>query len=265
MIAAAATIGRGESNEIVIQNDLVSKNHARISYDDEAGHYFVEDLQSLNGTSLDGVRISGKNRLDRLHVITFAKSIEFIFQDLSATADGDLPEERDVAVGEVAAAPHDKPSDGIPESLRETIYSPQEPQPSATGETVAIEPATPKSVPAKDLQPPPSGTPQGVDRRGGQALSLEIFGPTGASLKAPLSDGENVVGRSEDADIQVKSADMSRRHATITVGPDAVTIRDEGSLNRTFLRGEEVVGETEVPIGVELMFGKVKARLVTGD
>lgn len=50
-----ASIGRAPDNDLVIDNLAVSNHHARVSCQD--GNLFVEDLQSLNGTFLNDMRI----------------------------------------------------------------------------------------------------------------------------------------------------------------------------------------------------------------
>lgn len=50
------TIGRSPQEDIVVDNPAVSFHHARIY--SQAGVYYVQDLGSLNGTLLNGVRIT---------------------------------------------------------------------------------------------------------------------------------------------------------------------------------------------------------------
>ncbi len=45
-------IGRSSKNDMVIKDNFVSKNHARIF--ESEGSYFIEDLNSANGTYLNG-------------------------------------------------------------------------------------------------------------------------------------------------------------------------------------------------------------------
>lgn len=52
-------IGRNAENDIVIENLAVSKIHARILNQD--GKYFIEDLDSTNGTYLNKIRITKKD------------------------------------------------------------------------------------------------------------------------------------------------------------------------------------------------------------
>lgn len=53
-------IGRGVDNELVLANDDVSRAHARLVSKD--GNFIVEDLDSTNGTFVNGARVDGKQR-----------------------------------------------------------------------------------------------------------------------------------------------------------------------------------------------------------
>ena len=55
-----ATIGRSRDSALFVPNDLVSRLHAKIYFD--AGRWFVRDF-GLNGTRIDGTRISGATHL----------------------------------------------------------------------------------------------------------------------------------------------------------------------------------------------------------
>lgn len=54
-------VGRQEGCDVVLKDDTVSRQHARIVRNTEG--YFVEDLNSRNGTFLNGKRIEGRSRL----------------------------------------------------------------------------------------------------------------------------------------------------------------------------------------------------------
>lgn len=60
LIIPITTLGRGEHNHIIIDDNYTSYEHARIVYLEEK--FSLEDLQSTNGTFLNGVRI--KERVD---------------------------------------------------------------------------------------------------------------------------------------------------------------------------------------------------------
>jgi len=75
-----ATLGRHPECTVVLPVPAISGRHARIAWDEAAESYFLEDLGSLNGTELDGEPLTGRERLDRLHVITLGGKLDLIFQ-----------------------------------------------------------------------------------------------------------------------------------------------------------------------------------------
>jgi len=54
----SVTLGRGPGTDIVVADDTVSKLHARLSYDRDADRVRVTDLNSSNGTYLNGARVN---------------------------------------------------------------------------------------------------------------------------------------------------------------------------------------------------------------
>lgn len=50
-------IGRNPTTDITLLDEGISREHAIVSYDPGAGHFVVEDLQSTNGTKVNGKRI----------------------------------------------------------------------------------------------------------------------------------------------------------------------------------------------------------------
>ena len=64
-------IGRVPDNEIVVENLAVSRYHGIIDYED--GRYILTDLDSSNGTFVNGVRIK-KTELQDRDVITIGKA-----------------------------------------------------------------------------------------------------------------------------------------------------------------------------------------------
>ncbi len=53
----------------------------------------------------------------------------------------------------------------------------------------------------------------------------------------PLRAGENVLGRDASADVQIDDDTVSRKHATIEIGPHGAILEDLSSKNGTFLDG----------------------------
>ncbi len=50
-------IGRNPTTEITLLDEGISREHAIVSRDETTGNYAVEDLQSTNGTKVNGKRI----------------------------------------------------------------------------------------------------------------------------------------------------------------------------------------------------------------
>mmetsp|Transcript_13903 Transcript_13903/g.39360 ORF Transcript_13903/g.39360 Transcript_13903/m.39360 type:complete len:84 (-) Transcript_13903:349-600(-) len=65
------------------------------------------------------------------------------------------------------------------------------------------------------------------------------------------------IGRDEPADILLRVATVSGRHALLKVGNRQVAITDLGSTNGTFIDGVQLehMAATELPIGSEIVFG----------
>jgi ABC-type multidrug transport system ATPase subunit/pSer/pThr/pTyr-binding forkhead associated (FHA) protein len=61
---AVVTIGRAPGNTILLNHPLVSQRHAELARDPRSGVYVLTDKGSTNGTFVNGVRISGRVRLD---------------------------------------------------------------------------------------------------------------------------------------------------------------------------------------------------------
>lgn len=73
---SSMVIGRAPGNEIVIDNLAVSGSHARVCVDE--GKFIVEDLNSLNGTFLNGQRIR-KSPLKEGDLIAIGKhTLEYV-------------------------------------------------------------------------------------------------------------------------------------------------------------------------------------------
>ncbi len=67
------TIGRGETCSLVLGDDLVSKEHCLIRA--EGGYFFIEDLDSSNGTYLDSKKIKKKSLLNDFERIVIGKTV----------------------------------------------------------------------------------------------------------------------------------------------------------------------------------------------
>ncbi len=87
-------IGRRDNCDIVLRFPNVSGQHCRLTL--ESGYWFVTDLNSSNGTKLNGTRISGKRRLDPGALLAVAKhQYEVNYDPEKLGASGPPPNDED--------------------------------------------------------------------------------------------------------------------------------------------------------------------------
>lgn len=86
--APVLLIGRDSSNDMVIEHQLASRRHARFEKD-EVGFY-VRDLDSTNGTFVNGEQIQGARLLHNNDEVLIGDTI-IIFRDPEATVKGIPP------------------------------------------------------------------------------------------------------------------------------------------------------------------------------
>ncbi len=242
-------LGRSRDVTLPLATELVSGKHARIRWDTAEDAYVLEDLGSTNGTELDGVPVRGPERLGHLHVITLAGEHEMIFQDLAATARRHGTDFDESA--ETVDYDDDTRLDEEPAVLPAGLAPPED----ATQVDVAG-----IRLPAA-LAPPGAAAPAAAEKKAAVELALVVKLDEGVR-HFRLREGENLVGRVEEAGISIDSLEVSRRHAVLKVEAGKVTVRDLGSSNKTYVDGEAVEGETEIGPGSRLGFGGVKGRLV---
>lgn len=70
------TIGRSNENDVIIKDPYISKKHLSIVKDEE--EYYLEDLNSANGTYLNGDRLMDAVKLNNGDRIQFGQ-VEFLF------------------------------------------------------------------------------------------------------------------------------------------------------------------------------------------
>src|SRR5579864_9159780 len=97
-------IGRAPENDLQLSVDGVSRQHALLT--PEGDGFWIEDLNSANGTFLNGVRVT-KERLAHLDVITLGRVADLIVDARSVAAPAASP-----VVGDAFLEAVDGPEDG---------------------------------------------------------------------------------------------------------------------------------------------------------
>ena len=80
---ASNSIGRTEDNYILLTEDSISRNHAKIV--NVNLNYFVVDLGSSNGTFVNNKKIQGQVPLHGGDLIRFGSDVSFVFQRRNAS------------------------------------------------------------------------------------------------------------------------------------------------------------------------------------
>ena len=103
------SIGRDIANDFVINDAEVSRNHARLTL--EGDRYKIEDLNTTNGTYIDGQRLIGPHLLAIGEIIMFGDNVGVIFDGEPARPDITAPSTVDLGMTPVAAIPAPVESD----------------------------------------------------------------------------------------------------------------------------------------------------------
>ena len=256
---AQATIGRSSQNSVRGDASVVSTEHARIVYDADRSRFVLEDLDSLNGTRLDGARIERPEPLGSLHLICFGGSEDFIFQTLAEEGGVDT-----IEIPPTGKTSVDQDVPAIPAALREeapTVDSGLNAPAADAGTRIEKDVAELPEVLAKASASKEAGEDAAEAPESGSRVALVVEAAAGEQTFV-LKEGESIFGRSKRADIQLDLPDLSRRHAAIKLSDGKLTVRDLGSRNHTYLEGELVEAETPLPLGAQLVFGRLRARVV---
>ena len=108
-------------------------------------------------------------------------------------------------------------------------------------------------------------------------LYLTVVGANGSERRFSLKEGSNLVGRIDpelgiypdvDLDQDDPEARVSRRHASICIGPSIVTIEDLGSMNGSYLNMGSRLSPgvpIEMRVGDEVLLGKTVLRLESAE
>jgi pSer/pThr/pTyr-binding forkhead associated (FHA) protein len=79
-VSASTDVGRGTTNQIILQNATVSRQHAKIK--EEQGEFKIYDLASANGTFVNGGKVMDPVALKDGDIVRFGE-VEFLFRILT--------------------------------------------------------------------------------------------------------------------------------------------------------------------------------------
>ncbi|WP_349269677.1 ABC transporter ATP-binding protein [Mycolicibacterium parafortuitum] len=263
-------VGRDLRADVRIAHPLISRAHLVLRFDQ--GRWIAIDNGSLNGMYVNGRRVPAVDINDggQLHI---------------GNPDGPL---LTFEVGRHQGTAGTPPTTAMPAAPRPTGRPPvqrpqtgpssgpyQRPHTSATYPAPPVPPppaAPPHTAPSRPAPAPPSISSPAMDpvtvmgpaaapRSGGgdniATSMLRILRP-GKPADAPA--GSIKIGRSSDNDIVIPDVLASRHHATLVPTPSGTEIRDNRSINGTFVNGSRVEtavltdGDTVTIGNVDLLF-----------
>ena len=138
------TVGRDPSNDIVINDPQVSRQHARITRQGQM--VVIEDLGSTNGTFANGMRLTGSHVLSNGDVIGLGNGVTLTYYEVGIAADV-----AETIVGQPGSAVS---PDQVPDALRQAMEAtPPPPSASSTDAMAAPQAASP-------MPPPPPAAAQ---------------------------------------------------------------------------------------------------------
>lgn len=219
----AMVIGRKEG-DILLRDSKISARHARLTC--EQGIYSIEDLESTNGTYVNGERIRSQILTDGAEIaLGFTKLLFRLPKAKEA-------EEENGAAGDDLSFDSALPIEALP-SLP-LAGEPSQPQPKA--EEVA------RPAPAPEL-------------------ALQVLNGAASGRRFPLQKENFVVGRL-NCDLNLQDNDVSRKHALLELLPDgAVMLRDLSSTNGTYLNGQRI-NNTRLKVGDRIQLGRTVLLVV---
>ncbi len=233
-------LGRDESADLVLSDPSgeLSRRHARICLRD--GVPVIEDLDSTNGTFLNGERIAAAEPLaaaDRIRI--GGTTLEFV----------PAPELR-------PARPSESPTDvtrarEIPTDVTRAREIPAD---VTRIREVQTDPTRAPEVPAA---PASAFAPPGADGE------LRILAGPGAGRTAAVLGGSATIGREPECDLQVLDSEVSRRHAKVTVRDGRAVIDDLRSSNGTYVNGERILDAYTLVPGDRIQIGEATIELTS--
>lgn len=201
--AQVVKIGRVPDNTVLIDNPAVSSHHARIFRD--ADNFILEDLQSTNGTQVNGHLVS-RHTLKNGDVIGIGKhTLQFLRAD-----------KEDVAAAEAGPSAEEPV---LPE-LGGTVFLDTKAQrdlmAKITAQAAEQKPAAPGSAPAEPAAPIPKAAAMVQPAAAARVGVLTVLAGKAEQPEYRLEAATSIVGKSDTALIKLKGWFKPKVAATIT-------------------------------------------------
>lgn len=260
------TVGRLSDNDIVINNLGISRYHCRLVREDDE-KYYIEDLESANGTLVNGVRIARAPVYsgDEIQLGKFKLVFQLTKKGVAGFFKSEEESRPDLWVGDrtiITGVPGPKPSEAQPPA------DPQADTPSPEEAEEPVSPTAEETPPAQKQAPATSQDAPSVEKfiseLEGKDYGLKVAFEGKVLTVKGLGDEEIVVGRDSDNDIVIDNLAVSRKHAKITFTSGHYMAEDLDSANGIRINGVSVRRSPLYP-GDEITVGKHLIIFDTAD
>lgn len=266
------SVGRAESNDIVLTEGLPSRNHARVAVAE--GAVTVEDLGSANGTFVNGERIDAGSAV----TLAVGDLVRFdVVEFLLVAAAEPVADEEDKTVMRPAVSAAELEA-AAAEVVRQREQAPapaaapaSEPEAASERPGAWADPDAAKAVEGRTmlldrdkLNDLMNSGDQGLDMLDAEvdcpALIITSGGLLGTvfSLEAGSGDAAWSIGSEADCDIVLDESNVSARHAKLTGDNGRWQLSDQMTVNGTFVNGRKCT-ISYLNSGDRLTFGSVTA------
>jgi pSer/pThr/pTyr-binding forkhead associated (FHA) protein len=226
------TIGRGEDNDIWLDDDMASRNHAELAWD--GGQVYITDCESLNGVLLNGQRIRASALIEPGELLEIGAH-RFLLEKAEQT--GAATEQDDPLLRHVWHSSASMSTDSEQLSITRPPESETHVEPGK-GDT-PLPPSMPDeihSTPSIESQVtaqlnPISSSPQAVDSR----YLFMIRDGEKAGQSFALDRPVMTIGRGSESEVIINDTSISRRHAQILRQSDGIYVQDLASRNGTMV------------------------------
>lgn len=250
------TIGRGEDNDIWLDDDLASWYHAELAWDN--GKVYITDCDSLNGVLLNGRRIHGSTCIEAGELLEIG-SQRFLFE--KAVRPGASAEQEDPLVRRVWHSTTElyMESDHLPLSqpLEDSISleTSNHDQQSRTVAATMDNPVELQDTAEINLV---SSLPQFSDLNGVLVIRDGEMAGQSFMLDRPVI----TIGRGSECDVAINDASISRRHAQVLRQANGHYVQDLASRNGSKVNNDPLLAPRLLQYGDIVCLGNVRLEYI---
>jgi pSer/pThr/pTyr-binding forkhead associated (FHA) protein len=246
-------LGRTAESDLQLTEGHASRRHAKLFFAEDA--VWVEDLNSANGTFINGTKITGKVKLSSGDRLRFdVEEFDFRIPSAAPPVDDGKTQYREPASAAVVAE-----SSGI--YKRPGAWADPDAMGDGANKTKFIDPAQLKQM--MNNAPPATA----VNTASIDGPHLHVVSGSRAGLNIKLTIGESgvkewTIGSQADREVQFQDSGVSALHAKIVNEGERWKVLDQMSANGTFVNGKRS-NVSYLTAGDRVRFGPVECIFQT--